>query len=344
MDKRRVLILCTGGTIASRAGRSGLTPVIAASELLSYVPELTEKVGIDAVDVCRVDSTDMTPSHWIRIVEAIRDSYGAYDGFVVCHGTDTMAYTSAALSYMIQNARKPVVITGSQKPIDIPGSDARANLTDAVVYASDPQSEGVCIVFGGSVIAGTRAKKTRARSFNAFSSINYPYLASIQDGRILRYISPAEPDGPVSFYTDLCESVFVLKLTPGTRPDILEYLFRSYDCLVIESFGLGGIPAAIRDEFCRQMDLWVSRGKIIVIATQVENEGSNMEIYEVGNLMKSRFRLIESYDMTLEAAITKLMVLLPLHRGRYEEIRRAFYRTVNHDILYPACLPPAEET
>ncbi len=333
---RKILLVCTGGTIASKKSENGLAPELSAKELLSYIPDIISSgnIGVHSVQIFNIDSTNMTPSNWCAIVETIEKYYDEYDGFVVCHGTDTMAYTSAALSYMIRNSLKPIVITGSQKPIDLDITDGRKNLTDSIIYAADEESSGVSIVFDGNVIAGTRAKKMRAKSYNAFYSVNFPELAVIRDGRIIRYINPEIPKGDVRFYKELNESVIVLKLIPGLSPDILDYLFKNYDCIVIESFGVGGIPDNMFKEFCVQMEKRMSEGKIVVMATQVVNEGSNMEIYEVGQRIKKAFNLIEAYDMTLEATITKLMLLMRLYKNDYEKIRRAFYETVNHDILY----------
>ena len=333
-DKRKVLLVCTGGTIASKQTGNGLAPEIGAEEILAYVPSLRDRYEIDAVQVCNVDSTNMTPEHWGRMADAIQTHYEAYDGFVVCHGTDTMAYTSAALSYMIQRSVKPIVITGAQRPINLENTDARTNLTDSICYAADERSQEVSLVFGGNVIAGTRAKKVRAYSYNAFNSVNFPNLAVIRDGKILRYIPPESFEGPVEFTPRIRDSIVVLKLIPGSKPELLEYLFRNYDCLVIESFGVGGIPERMIDEFYRQMEKWISRGKLAVMATQVVNEGSNMEVYEVGHRVKKDFNLIEAYDMTLEATVTKLMYLMQRHGKDYEAVRRGFYKTINYDILY----------
>lgn len=337
--KKKILLLCTGGTIASRQMDHGFAPGIGAEDILSYVPAVKEFSEVDAVQVCNIDSTNMTAEHWSMLVQAIEQHYDSYDGFVVCHGTDTMAYTSAALSYMIQNPEKPIVVTGAQKPIDLEITDAKTNLIDSIRYAADDASHGVCIVFGGNVIAGTRAKKTRARSFNAFSSVNFPNLAVIQDGKIIRYIQQKTPEEPVRFCTKVRDSIAVLKLIPGSKPELLEYLFRNYDCLVVESFGVGGIPETLLNEFYHQMKQWISKGKLVVMATQVVNEGSNMEIYEVGQKVKQDFNLIEAYDMTLEATVTKLMYLMEQYGCTYEAVRKGFYQTVNYDIL---CAPEEE--
>ena len=331
--KRNILLLATGGTIASMISEHGLKPGLDAEQLLSFIPEIREECQVDSIQVCNIDSTNMKPEIWRQIVCAVEAKYLYYDGFVICHGTDTMAYTSAALSYMILNSNKPVVITGSQKPISEDSTDARQNLIDSIRYAADPDSRGVVLVFNGSVIAGTRAKKTYAHSYNAFSSVNFPPIATIQERKIIRFIPQQPFTQPVHFVHDLNDSVVVLKLIPGTKPELVEYLFQNYDCLVIESFGVGGIPQNLLDVFYTQMEQWISRGKIVVMATQVTNEGSNMEVYEVGQKVKEDFHLMEAYDMTLEATITKLMVLMGTCGGSYTAICDGFYKTVNFDIL-----------
>ena len=330
---KKILLIGTGGTIASRQLGEGLSPALSAPELLRYVPDVRSFCEVDVLQLCNIDSTNMEPSIWCALAAAIREHYDCYDGFVVTHGTDTMAYTSAALSYMVQNSRKPIVITGSQKPIDTDGTDAKPNLRDSLFYACDGLSEDVSLVFDGNVIAGTRAKKMMARSFNAFYSVNFPVLARIQDRHIIRYIPPSPPRGPLSFQEELSDSVCVMKLIPGARPEMLGYLFENYDCIVMESFGVGGIPERMLEKFYSEMERWREKGKFIVMATQVVNEGSNMEIYQVGQKVKQDFKLIEAYDMTLEATITKLMLLLKRYPSSYEKLRREFYREVNHDIL-----------
>ena len=331
---KNILMIGTGGTIASRETSAGLSPSISPQDILSYIPQVESVCNVDTLQVCNLDSTNIQPYHWLLIARTIETHYEAYDGFVVCHGTDTLAYTAAALSYLIQNSAKPIVVTGAQKPIDRENTDARTNLLDSFIYASDEASQNVNILFDGKVIVGTRARKERAKSYNAFSSINFPYPARVQDGVLFRYFSETPLSEPVRFYHSLNDSICVLKLIPGVKPDLLQYLFSQYDCLVIESFGVGGIPETLLDIFYKEMKQWQQKGKIVVIATQVANEGSDMSVYEVGRKAKDDFGLIETYDMTLEATVTKLMWILSEPHTDYEKVRERFYHTVNHDTLF----------
>lgn len=334
--RRKILMIGTGGTIASKQTEYGLAPGLSSEDILSYIPQVKGVCDVDTLQVCNIDSTNVTPVHWEMLSRTIEKQYDNYDGFVICHGTDTLAYTAAALSYMIQNSRKPIVITGAQKPINMDVTDAKTNLLDSFIYASDEHSQDVTIVFDGKVIVGTRAKKERAKSYNAFSSINYPYPAVIQDERVIRYIPTIPHRETVRFYHDMKGSIYVLKLIPGMKPTILPYLFEHYDCIVIESFGVGGLPDTIMHEFYREMQSLREKGKIVVMTTQVTTEGSNMTVYEVGKKVKQDFNLIEAYDMTLEAAITKLMWIMARQPIDYESVKKEFYTMVNHDILFAA--------
>ena len=331
---KRILMIGTGGTIASKQTENGLAPGLSSDDILSYIPQVKDVCHVDTLQVCNIDSTNVMPQHWRLFSETIEKHYDDYDGFVICHGTDTLAYTAAALSYMIQNSAKPIVITGAQKPINMDVTDAKTNLLDSFIYAADDESQDVNIVFDGKVIVGTRAKKVRAKSYNAFSSINFPYPAVIQDHKVIRYIPSVPYAEKVTFYHELHDSVFVLKLTPGMKPDILSYIFQMYDAIVIESFGVGGLPESIMKRFYFEMSEWIERGKIVVMTTQVANEGSNMTVYEVGKKVKQDFNLIEAYDMTLEATITKLMWLMALPKMKYTEFQKKYYTMVNHDILF----------
>lgn len=330
---KKILLIATGGTIASVYTREGLTPKISAEELLTYVEEYKGFCSVDTLQPFSLDSTSVRGEHWLRLAKIIERKYKDYDGFVICHGTDTMAFSAAALSYLVQNSKKPIVITGSQKPINLAVTDARTNLLDSLIFASDDRSHGVNIVFGGKVIAGTRAKKERSKSYNAFSSINYPNVAVIRDGRIVFYIDDKDRVvRPVTFYQELNEKVLLLKLVPGMDGAILNRLFPYYDGVIIEAFGVGGFPEYGETPFYPEIHRWLDAGKMVLMATQVTHEGSDMEVYQVGKVIKENFNLMEAYDMTLEATVTKAMWVLGQTREP-EEVRRLFYGTVNHDIL-----------
>lgn len=332
--KKKILMIGTGGTIASKQTENGLSPGLTPEDILSYIPKVKDVCEVETLQIFNIDSTNITPEHWEILTRTLEEQYDKYDGFVICHGTDTLGYTAAALSYMIQNSRKPIVITGAQKPINMDVTDAKTNLLDSFIYAAEDESQDVNIVFNGKVIVGTRAKKVFAKSYNAFESINYPYVAVIQDGMVIRYIPTVPHKHRVRFYHEMKNSIYVLKLIPGMKPDILSYIFEDYDCIVIESFGVGGMPESIVHEFYEQMASWKEKGKLVVMTTQVANEGSNMMVYEVGQKVKQDFDLLESYDMTLEATITKLMWLMALPKLSFEEVKKAFYKMINHDILF----------
>lgn len=329
---KKILFIATGGTIASRRSDSGLKPQITPQELLEYIPQVKDICQIEAIQLLNLDSSNMEPKHWKLIVHTIREQYEAYDGFVIAHGTDTMAYTAAALSYMVQNSKKPIVITGAQKPIDLEITDAKSNLLDSFLYASDAASQGVSIIFDGKVIAGTRAKKVRSKSYNAFSSIDYPYLAVIQDLNIMRYIPMIPYEEDVRFYEKLDENIYLIKLIPGIKPRVLSSIFENYDCIIVESFGVGGIPHSIADAFYKLCQKHPD--KLVVMATQVAHEGSDMTVYEVGHDMKKNCRFLESYDMTLESVIAKTMWILGNFPGEQERLEDIFYKNINYDLIF----------
>lgn len=333
---KRILMIATGGTIASRRSSNGLKPLITSAELLGYVPAAKEFCQADAIQVLNIDSTNMQPKHWLLIAKTIEEHYHTYDGFVICHGTDTMAYTAAALSYLIQNCPKPIVITGSQKPIDLEITDAKTNLLDSLRFACCDKAHGVTIVFDGKVIAGTRGKKERTKSYNAFSSINFPYIAAIQDEHIIFYLDDKRLiNEPVCFYHRLNDRVALLKLIPSMDAGVLDYLAEFYDVIIIESFGVGGLPSYESGDFHKSVVRLMNSGKVVVMTTQVTNEGSNMAIYEVGNVIKREHGLLEAYDMTLEATVTKLMWILGQTQDP-QKINDLFYQTVNRDMLFTA--------
>lgn len=328
---KNILLVATGGTIASKHTENGLAPQITSEEIIRYIPKIEEFCKVKTIQVCSIDSTNMNPEIWKLIVETIEECYEGFDGFVISHGTDTMAYTAAALSYMIQNSQKPIVITGAQKSIDVENTDGKQNLFDAFLYASEEYSQGVSIVFNGKVIAGTRGKKVYSKSFNAFDSIDYPFLAQIQGNQVIRYIPMQPYHGEVKFYKKMGSKVFLLKLIPGMKSFGLDKIFDYYDAIVVESYGVGGIPDSIEETFYDLRDRHPET--IVVLATQVAHEGSDMTVYEVGQKIKQDCHFLESYDMTFESVIAKTMWILGNVLDR-ELVEDRFYEPINFDLVF----------
>ncbi len=328
---KHILLLATGGTIASKPSQEGLAPGIDSKELLECVPEAADICRITAEQLFTLDSSNVHAVHWLAMAEQIEKNFEDYDGFVITHGTDTMAYTAAALSYLIQYSPKPVLITGSQKSIYERDTDARRNLLDALLYASDERSHGVAVVFDGKVIIGTRARKMRTRSFNAFSSIDYPELAVIREGRVIPYIEPPKPASPV-FYREMDPKVFVLRLVPGQDGDIFDYLAERYDAVVVEGFGMGGLPLYEDGKLLEAVKRFTRAGKTLVMTTQVPHEGSDLGVYQVGVKVKNEIEMIEAHTMTIEAIVTKLMWALGQTKDP-RQARRLFCRPVAKDLL-----------
>ncbi len=349
---KHILLIATGGTIASAEDGNGLSPALTGEELARSVPEIEGLCELDIVQPMNIDSTNMRPADWLRIAEVIRENYDAHDGFVVLHGTDTMSYTAAALSYLIQDSPKPIVLTGSQQPMGNPFTDAKINLYQSLVYAVSDRSRDVSIVFGGYAIAGTRARKQRTMSFNAFNSINYPVLAYLRQDKIICSGSVAVSAGPAEcdctgggaaraadgaldeprFYTELNSRVCALKLTPGLTPDIFRLLKPDYDAVILETFGMGGVPERGADGASYQEAIfdWVDSGRTVVMTTQVPEEGLDLGVYEVGRAYAEHPGILKGGDMTTEALVAKTMWALGQTRDA-DELQRLFYHPINHD-------------
>lgn len=349
---KHILLIATGGTIASAEDGNGLSPALTGEELARSVPEIEGLCELDIVQPMNIDSTNMRPADWLRIAEVIRENYDTHDGFVVLHGTDTMSYTAAALSYLIQDSPKPIVLTGSQQPMGNPFTDAKINLYQSLVYAVSDRSRDVSIVFGGYAIAGTRARKQRTMSFNAFNSINYPVLAYLRQDKIICSGSAAVSAGPAEgdcagggaaraadgaldeprFYTELNSRVCALKLTPGLTPDIFRLLKPDYDAVILETFGMGGVPERGADGASYQEAIfdWVDSGRTVVMTTQVPEEGLDLGVYEVGRAYAEHPGILKGGDMTTEALVAKTMWALGQTRDA-DELQRLFYRPINHD-------------
>lgn len=327
--QKNLLIIATGGTIASNKTKKGLSPTSTGDDLISQIAGLPEDCRLHVLQLMNIDSTNMKPDGWMAIQKAIAENYDTYDGFVVLHGTDTLDYTAAALSYLIQNSPKPIVITGSQKPMSHPYTDAKINLYQSILYALDSGSCDVSVVFGGRVIAGTRSRKQKTRSFDGFTSMNFPLLARFQDEEIIRVFPADKPFGPVRFYDHLEGNILSIKLMPGMTPDFFRLLKEQYQGIILEAYGLGGIPNFDRSYEEAIFD-WIHSGKILVITTQVPEEGCDFSVYEVGHIYHNHPLILEAGNMTLEAISAKLMWALGQTK-ELEKIRELFYRRINFD-------------
>lgn len=329
---KRILVIATGGTIASMPQDDGsLAPVLTGGDLVKRVPEVEELCHIDVVQPMNIDSTNMTPAGWLAIAAEIEQAYDTYDGFVILHGTDTMAYTAAALSYLVQDSPKPIVLTGSQQPMSAPFTDAKLNVYQSLVWACDDRAHDVHVVFDGKVIVGTRAHKQRTMSYNAFTSVNWPLAALVRGNRVVgeRGVSfgelPRTYEGP-RFYHKLDQRVVVLKLTPGMKPAVFEALAAASKAAILETFGIGGIP----EGFERTLFRWVDAGRTLVLTTQVPEEGLDLGVYEVGKAYADRPGILLADDMTLEALVAKTMWALASAHD-HQELEELFYRPVNCD-------------
>ena len=316
---KNILFVTTGGTIASAEGEKGLEPSFDAEELLNQLPEVRDLCNVDGELVMNIDSTNMQPTAVKDVAETIFENYNDYDGFVVTHGTDTMGYTSALLTYMLSNIKKPVVVTGSQVSIGQPYTDAKKNISDAVRFALEG-IPGVFVAFDGKIINGTRAIKVRSKSMNAFESVNRPYVASIKLGRITyngdsrgneydsKYeIMNIDPSKSFELRTDLCTDVFLLKLHPGINPDIFDFIKENYKGVVIEAFGLGGIPNLEGYDIVSKVKEIIDAGVAVAVTTQCLEEGVNLCVYEVGRDLAEHNKVIITDDMNTEAVMAKLM-------------------------------------
>ncbi|PFN98517.1 L-asparaginase 1 [Bacillus sp. AFS076308] len=301
---KKILLLATGGTISSVEGSEGLVPGLSLEELLHFLPETSGYIKVDGKILMNIDSTNLQPEHWATIADAVYTHYHDYDGFVITHGTDTLAYTSAALSYMLQGLNKPVVLTGSQVPISFKKTDAKRNVIDALRFACE-DTGGVFIVFDGRVILGTRAVKMRTKSYDAFESINHPYVAYINKDEINYQWNPVSATQKLSLNTNLCTDVFLMKLYPGMKPETFDFLKDLYKGIIIESFGNGGLPFEGRDLIFKIKEL-TEKGIAIVITTQCLEEGEDLLLYEVGRKV-AQHQVILSRDMNTEALVAKLM-------------------------------------
>ena len=302
--KKHILLLTTGGTIASMPGGEGLEPH-RSGVMERELEQLRTYYDITVKDVMCLDSSNIRPEEWQTIACSIFEYRAGFDGIVVSHGTDTMAYTASAVSFMLPNIDLPVVFTGSQLPLADMLSDGPDNLRTAFAMAASGHS-GVFLAFDRKVMRGCRAVKVRASGFSAFESVNARYAAQVSnqglvvDPQILPRIT-----GPAELKCDISKNVFLLKLTPGLNPAIFDMLAAmGYKGIVIEAFGLGGIN--VLHKGLRGIHRAVEDGISVVVTTQCLYDSSNLQVYQVGNRLLE-MGVIQGRDMTTEAAMTKLM-------------------------------------
>lgn len=313
---KKLALLATGGTIASVHSDGGLVPGVPAAGLLQLMPQLRSRAEFVCRDVFSLDSSNIQPEEWRTLARAAFDALSDADGAVVTHGTDTMAYSAAAMSFMLRNPSGPVVFTGSQLPMGHPLSDAPANLNEAVEVARTAPP-GVYVVFNHTIIGGARAVKLRTTSFDAFASINARPLGVIDaDGPHYRSMT-ARPDGPMLLEDQLESRVFLLKLMPGTAPEVFDWILQAgFRGVVLEAFGLGGLHY-IRRNLVDKLRMLSQNGVYTLVTTQCLYEKTDFSIYEVGRGVLSD-HVVSGRDMTSEAAVAKLMWVLgdPEHRLR----------------------------
>ena len=239
---KKILLINTGGTFSSRPGENGLTPALSSEEIGTLLGGFDPALSITPEDHCSLDSSNITPDHWRTLALRIGEDVERWDGVVLIHGTDTMAYTASMLSFMLQNIPIPVVLTGSQMPLGVPMSDAADNLRCALQMAASGRG-GVFVAFDRKIMLGCRTSKVRTVSFNAFESINYPYVGEVNAFGLQLRLEEAPPAGPFRLQVDYSDRISVLKLFPGMDPDIFRFLQeRGYEGIYIEGFGLGGVP------------------------------------------------------------------------------------------------------
>ncbi|MBP3737853.1 MAG: asparaginase [Muribaculaceae bacterium] len=337
----RLLIIYTGGTIGMIENPSthALQP-FDFSHLIDNVPKV-KKLGYD-IDHIQfnppIDSANMSPKHWSDIAQAIEEHYEHYDGFVVLHGTDTMAFTASALSFLLENLHKPVIITGSQLPIGEVRTDGEENLITALQVAAaiddhgEPMVQEVAILFNDSLLRGNRSTKMSADNFNAFKSNNYPPLARIGLSITFQtdnlYRSPRHE--PLTVRTSLDTGVMFLELHPGITESTLRHLLRTPDIkgVVLKTFGAGNGPS--ESWFTGLIREATSRGMVVLNVTQCVDGGVNDTLYETGNSLTAA-GVVSGHDITSEAAITKLMYLFGLGLSA-DEVKRELEHALRGEV------------
>lgn len=328
---KRILIIGTGGTIASTKTEAGYKSVFSVDEILNLAGiKLKNGYKIDRTNILNLDSTLIQPEDWELIAKEVFKALDEYDGIVITHGTDTLGYTASMLSFMLRNVNKPVVLTGSMLPITEKGSDAPRNLKAAIKFAME-EVAGVFVAFMDKIMLGCRASKVRALGLNAFMSINYPDVAYIKGEKIL-YNIPKEkfrPNDDPQLDIKYDPRVVFLRIIPGLGEDVIEAIINTgYRGIVLEGYGAGGIPYRKRNLLDKIKEI---APKIpVVMTTQAIHDGVDMTRYEVGRKALET-GIIPAKDMTKEATVTKLMWALG-HTKDVEEVRKIMHTNYVNEI------------
>ena len=316
---KKILMFTTGGDIAGEHTDTGLVPVYTGEQLVSMVPELREYCELECKDIMQLDGTNVQPEDWVTIAEEVYDAQEAYDGVIITHGTDTMAYSACAVSLMVQNLQKPVIFTGAQIAMVDPDTDGKKNLLDAV-HAAVSGIPGVYVVFGGRIIRGIRAQKMYTRALDAFHSINAGDAGYVQDGEVFLNQSVPTPVGEPVLDTRLEPKVVQLKLLPGIEPKQLESMLgMGYYGIILEAFGCGGIPNQNRN-LLPCLKRAKQFGVAVLVATQCKYGNVDLGVYDV-NVQAAREGAMSVYDMSIEAAAVKLMWVLG-HTKKLDEVKK----------------------
>ena len=293
---KKILLIATGGTIASRETAHGLRPALSGEDMRTAIG--AADAAIEVIDLLSLDSTNIAPSHWQMIARRVADVRTDYDGFIVTHGTDTMAYTAAALYYMLENIDRPVVLTGSQRPLGRDGSDAEQNLRLAYEAACS-NFAGVCVAFGGRLIHGNAAKKMYSLADDAFRSI----------GRAeIDLSAPSAPSTPFRLHDALDERVAVIRLYPGMKPITIDaHIASGYRGIILEGYGCGSVPGDDAEEsFLPSLDRARTRACTVVLTTQCIYDGADLSHYEVG-VRAAQLGALAGGSLPIEALYARLM-------------------------------------
>ncbi len=305
---KKILMITTGGTIASIPSNNGLIPEISGKDIISLMPELKNICTIDTFELLNIDSSNISKKHYILMLDTLEKNYDNYDGFVITHGTDTMAYSSSMLACAIDNLSKPVVFTGSQLPLKAKATDAYRNLYDAFLAASD-NVYGVFLAFNGLIHNGDCVKKVYSENFTGFLSINNKTAGKSDNNKIIWNKLYKNHNIKPVFNKNISEKVFVLKMIPSLKPEIIDVLINmGYKGIIIEGYGAGGVPTAdCENNFIPALKKAIENNVAVVCATQCLYDGVHLDKYPMG-IISEKYGAVSSKNMTLEKTLAKLML------------------------------------